>query len=139
MIRPRIRSLKPEAFQHRKVGRLSDRAFRLWVGMLCQADDHGRLVADIDQLRVLIFGYQDGVKGKHVQQALEEVGEGGLVRLYRIDGLQYADFLPGPITRRLTTQRRLSCRNIANPINPRAISRALARILASPRARTRIG
>src|SRR6266478_4836569 len=57
--RPRIRSLKPEALQHRKVGRLSDRSFRLWLGLITQADDEGRMIWDPAQFRLLVFGYQE--------------------------------------------------------------------------------
>src|ERR1044071_5327043 len=89
---PRIRTLKPEAFQHRKVGRLSHVAFRLWIGMIAHADDAGRLVADPAQLRVLIFGYQEGMRTAHVARALQEVAASGLVRLYTSDGTPYADF-----------------------------------------------
>jgi hypothetical protein len=89
---PRIRSLKPEALQHRKVGRLSDRAFRLWIGMLTQADDEGRLILDPDQFRVLCFGYHSKVKIDHVQPAILEVKTAGLIRLYGQSGTIYADF-----------------------------------------------
>lgn len=88
---PRIRTIKPEAFQHRKVGRLSHIAFRLWIGMIAHADDEGRLVADPEQLRVLVFGYRDEVKRRHVEATLEEVVSTGLVRLYCHDGTPYAD------------------------------------------------
>jgi uncharacterized phage protein (TIGR02220 family) len=89
---PRIRTLKPEALQHRKVGRLSDRAFRLWITMLTQADDHGRLVADPNQLRLLAFGYHDKVHVQHVEAALEEIARWGLIRCYSQNGTQYVDF-----------------------------------------------
>lgn len=89
---PRIRTLKPESLQHRKVGRLSDRAFRLWIGMLTQADDQGRLVADLEQLRVLIFGYHPKVLTRHVATARDELCGVGLIRVYRSGGADYADF-----------------------------------------------
>ena len=88
----RIRTIKPEALQHRKVGRLSDRAFRLWICLLTQADDEGRLVADVDQLRLEAFGYQDRTKPAHVAAALDEIRASGLIRLYRQNGTRYADF-----------------------------------------------
>lgn len=81
----RIRTLKPEAMLHRKVGRLSDRAFRLWVAMLTQADDHGRLIFDPDQFRVLVWGYHARVRPADVVQGLEEVVSTGLVRGYAVD------------------------------------------------------
>ena len=88
----RIRSLKPEALQHRKVGRLSDRAFRLWVGMLTQADDEGRLVADPEHFRVVCFGYNLRVKTSQVVAAMAELFASGLIRLYQVNGTRYADF-----------------------------------------------
>ena len=40
---PRIRTLKPEHRQHRKLGPLDHLTYRLWVGMILEADDAGRL------------------------------------------------------------------------------------------------
>jgi hypothetical protein len=88
----RIRTLKPEALQHRKVGRLSDRAFRLWIGMITQADDAGRLVCDPEQLRVVAFAYQPRVTATHVEQALEEILQHDLVRWYQVAGVGYVVF-----------------------------------------------
>lgn len=88
----RIRTVKPEAPQHRKVGKLSDRAFRLWIVMITQADDEGRLVADPDQLRILAFGYQPGTLMDDVLSALGELTESGLIRQYAHAGTPYADF-----------------------------------------------
>lgn len=89
---PRIRSLKPECLQHRKVGRLSDRAFRLWVAMILHADDEGRLVADPEQLRLQTFGYQDKTTAKNVDTALDEIASHALIRRYTVHGTAYADF-----------------------------------------------
>jgi len=90
MSRPRIRSLKPEALQHRKVGRLSDAAFRLWIGLITQADDKGRVIWDAVQFRLLVFGYQDTTTEK-VTVALNEITGLGLARLYNINGIEYVD------------------------------------------------
>ncbi len=89
---PRIRTLKPEALQHRKVGRLSDRAFRLWITLVTQADDQGRGLADAEQLRLLAFGYHPGVRAKHVERALEEIAGLGLVTVYEAVGARYVAF-----------------------------------------------
>ena len=90
---PRIRTLKPEAFGHRKVGRLSDRAFRLWAFMLTQADDEGRLYADPDWLRAQCFGYQPNLKPSLVEAALEEIAGRGLIRIYvGGEGARVVDF-----------------------------------------------
>jgi len=89
---PRIRTLKPECLHHRKVGKLHDRAFRLWVAMILQADDEGRLVADLEQLRAVVFAYHARVKITDIDAALGELTRVGLVRRYTIGGVAYADF-----------------------------------------------
>lgn len=88
----RIRSIKPEAPQHRKVGALSDRAFRVWTVLLTQADDEGRLVCDASQVRVWGFSYHRDVTDAHVEEAIQEVARPGLIRLYTINGTRYAVF-----------------------------------------------
>jgi hypothetical protein len=89
---PRIRTVKPESLQHRKVGRLTDREFRLWIGMLTQADDDGRLVADPGQLRLLTFGYFPRVTVGDVEASIRSLAQVGLIRPYTVAGVQYADF-----------------------------------------------
>lgn len=89
---PRIRSLKPEHKTHRKIGPLTDRQYRLWIGMLTEADDEGRLVADPEQLRTLVFAYHPRVHSRDVQSALEALAAVGLIRLYLTRDTQYADF-----------------------------------------------
>ncbi|HEV8642059.1 MAG TPA: hypothetical protein VGV13_13245 [Methylomirabilota bacterium] len=88
---PRIRSLKPEHRQHRKVGQLSHFEYRLWIGMLLEADDEGRLVADDDQLRAVVFGFHQ-VRPADVEIALLRIAKKGLVRLYRVRGTRFAFF-----------------------------------------------
>ena len=88
---PRIRSLKPEHKQHRKIGPLSDRQYRLWVGLITEADDAGRVVADPEQLRTLVFAYHPRVHARDVQTALEQLASTGLIRLYLFRDTQYAD------------------------------------------------
>lgn len=89
---PRIRSLKPDHKSHRKIGPLSDREYRLWVGMLTEADDAGRLVADAGQLRLLVFGYHPRVRASQVEAAIQVLARSGLIALYKADGQRYAAF-----------------------------------------------
>lgn len=89
---PRIRTFKPECRQHRKVGALSDRDFRLWFGMVLEADDEGRLVANSEQLRVLIWGYHPSVTVEDVENSLQALARQGLVRLYFARGVRYCVF-----------------------------------------------
>jgi hypothetical protein len=89
---PRIRTLKPEAPQHRKVGRLSIWARWLWVTMLTQADDDGRLPADPGQLRLLAFGYDEDVTVAKVADWLAEIAQTGLIVRYDVRKVPYAHF-----------------------------------------------
>lgn len=89
---PRIRTLKPEHRTHRKIGPLSHITYRLWVGMILEADDHGRLVCDAEQLRVTIFGYHPSVRRTIVEGSIQELATSGLLRLYAVEGVRYAWF-----------------------------------------------
>jgi len=89
---PRIRTLKPDHRQHRKVGALSDQHYRLWVSMILEADDEGRLVCDPSHLRAMTFGFQRKVTVAHVEDGVRRLAELGLVRLYRVASTWYADF-----------------------------------------------
>ena len=119
---PRIRTIKPEALQHRKIGRLSIWARWLWLALLTQADDEGRLVADPGQLRLQAFGYDDDVTVAKVTDLLAEVAASGLIVLYESKNVPLACFpswsdhqridrpkaskLPRPAGLRSTTHRR---------------------------------
>lgn len=83
---PRIRSLKPEHTLSRKVGGLSDRAYRLWVSLICQADDEGRGSWDAEQFRCIAFAYQRRLRAPAIEQAMEKIVTAGLVYLYQPDG-----------------------------------------------------
>jgi len=89
---PRIRTLKPDHRQHRKVGPLDHFTYRLWVGLILEADDAGRLVAEPEELRVIVFAYHPRVTGEQVAGALARLAAVGLIRRYAVNGKQYADF-----------------------------------------------
>lgn len=93
---PRIRTLKPEALTHRKVGKLDDRCFRLWIACLTQADDDGRLVFDPAQMRLLVWGYHPKIRSRDTWRALLGLVEAGLVRGYTVENgdqpTTYVDF-----------------------------------------------
>jgi hypothetical protein len=89
---PRIRTLKPEHRQHRKVGPLSDREYRLWVSMILEAEDSGRLVCDATQLRAVTWPYHPRVSAAHVEAAIQGLACTGMIRLYEHHGVRYADF-----------------------------------------------
>ena len=89
----RIRTIKPDCLQHRKVGRLSDRCVRVWLGMLTQADDEGRLPCDPGQvLSWCGYSYHRNVTEEHVEAAIQAIADMGLIRLYSVNGTRYAYF-----------------------------------------------
>jgi hypothetical protein len=89
---PRIRTLKPELHAHRKVGALTDRQFRLWVGLITQADDDGRFVAEAAQLRATLFSYHPKVSIAHITSDLNALAAVGLIELYAAQNTQYGWF-----------------------------------------------
>ncbi len=52
--------------------------------MLTQADDEGRLVADLGHLRLVAFGYDQDVTDAKVAELLAEVAATGIVRCYEV-------------------------------------------------------
>jgi len=89
---PRIRTLKPDHRLHRKVGTLSDATYRLWVGMILEADDEGRLVAEPEQLKALIFGLRPQNRRTDIERSLNELQALRLIHIYPQDGTRYAWF-----------------------------------------------
>ena len=99
---PRIRSLKPEHKQHRKVGKLSDFVYRLWVGLLTEADDVGRLVADPDQIRILIFPYHARMTAPKIEAGLNALSRVGLCRCYTVAEVPYVELPSFPDHQRIS-------------------------------------
>ncbi len=88
----RIRTIKPDALLHRKVGRLSHLGFRVWIGQITQADDEGRFIADASEIRARVFGYHPEVSIEDTEAAIQEVAADGLTRLYSVNGTRYGVF-----------------------------------------------
>lgn len=89
--RPRIRSIKPEAWQDEKVGGLCRDARLLMIGLITMADDEGRLRA----LPSLILGHVfpwDDLAPRKLAAWMVEVERVGLIVLYESDGKPYAAF-----------------------------------------------
>lgn len=93
---PRIRTLKPEHRQHRKVGPLTDRHYRLWVSMILEADDEGRLICHTGQLRALTWAYDTETTTAQVEQGISELARRGLIEVYEHNATRYAAFPSWP-------------------------------------------
>jgi hypothetical protein len=86
--RPRIRSLKPEIWQHEKIGKLTPEQRLLFLGLVTMADDEGRL----RELPSLIIGHvfpYDQVSPRRLGQWLHRLAQVGLIERYSVvDGEQ---------------------------------------------------
>ncbi|MCW3039452.1 MAG: uncharacterized protein JWM31_1357 [Solirubrobacterales bacterium] len=89
--RPRIRSIKPEAWQDERLGGVSRDARLLWVALITLADDDGRFRA----LPALILGHGfpfDKDAPKKLDGWLAELDHAGLIRLYTVGQHAYGVF-----------------------------------------------
>ena len=84
----RIRTIKPELLEDERTAALSHEAFRLFIGMILLADDHGALRANAAQLAGQIFWCSKPREG--LASLLEELARVSLVSLYTVRGQQYA-------------------------------------------------
>jgi hypothetical protein len=87
----RIRSLKPETLDNARTAGLSDTAFRLFVALILEADDHGNGYGDARRLRAKVWWAAEPVRT--IDEALAEVEAAGLVRRYEVKGQAYVSLL----------------------------------------------
>lgn len=78
----RIRSIKPEIFQSPQVMNVSIPAQLLFVGLITQADDEGRGVADPRKLKSAVFPGSDEVSSESILGFLDELKRERLCTLY---------------------------------------------------------
>lgn len=78
----RIRQLKPEFWTDDKIAGLSRDSRLLFLGLLTEADDDGRLVDSPKLLAGSLFPFDDDVTTKKLTAWLEEIMRIGLVRRY---------------------------------------------------------
>jgi hypothetical protein len=88
----KIRQLRPGHRQHRRVGRLSDREYLLWITMITLADDEGRLLGDAAHLRAAGWAYHPHVSVADVEAALQTLARDGLLTVYTVGPVRYAAF-----------------------------------------------
>lgn len=89
--RPRIRSIKPEAWQDENVGALSHGARLLMVGLITMADDEGRLRALPSVILGHVFPW-DEIPPRKLETWLAEIERAGVIVRYRDEGKPYAAF-----------------------------------------------
>ena len=83
------RIIKESICDSEKVSRMTDFQFRLWIGLITQADDAGRGDARPAILKGRIFPLRDQVTSKQIYDAMRELATIGSVVLYEVDGKPY--------------------------------------------------
>lgn len=90
----RIRSLKPEFWDDRKLARSVSRDARmLYMGLWNQCDEHGRCQGDPVWIKGRVFPYDDDIDAAEVVSLLGELARAGRVVRYEVEGDPYV-FLP---------------------------------------------
>jgi hypothetical protein len=83
----RIRSIKPEFWDDRKLARSTSRDARmLYMALWNQSDEHARCNGDPDWLKGRAFPYDDDVTPAIVDRWLEELAVAGRIVRYEVDG-----------------------------------------------------
>ena len=86
------RIIKESAFTSDKISMLSDFEFRLWVGLITQADDAGRGDARPAIIKGRVFALRDRTTLKDIDDALHTLAAHGCVSLYTVGGKPYYAF-----------------------------------------------
>lgn len=87
----RGRMIDSSLIQNEKVAEMPLAARWLLVGMICSADDQGRLKANPILLSNTIFPYEE-ISGAQVEEWLLMLQANGTILVYVADGKQYAQF-----------------------------------------------
>ena len=87
---PRIRSLQPDLWEDEALGACSPLAMLVFVGLITQADDSGRLRAHPAKLRAILFPYREDMTARKIADALAELEAAELIQFYAVDGQQFA-------------------------------------------------
>lgn len=83
------RIIKESAFSSDKIASLSDFEFRLWIGLITQADDTGRGDARPAIIKGRVFPLRERVTTKDIDAALHAAAAKGCVTLYTVGGRPY--------------------------------------------------
>lgn len=85
----RIRTIKPEFWSSTKVGRVSRDSRLLFLGLLNEADDEGRLIGQPKRLAGIVFPYDEDVDAKAIVLMIDELAAAGLLVRYEVGGAIY--------------------------------------------------
>lgn len=83
------RIIKESVCDSERIASLSDFEFRLWVGLITQADDAGRGDARPAYIKGHVFPFRDRTTAKDIDAALHALAAKGCVTLYTVGGRPY--------------------------------------------------
>lgn len=83
------RIIKESLCSSERIAALSDFEFRLWIGLITQADDAGRGDARPAIIKGHVFPLRDRVTVKDIEASLHALAAKGCVSLYTVDGKPY--------------------------------------------------
>lgn len=83
------RIIKESLCSSEKIALLTDFEFRLWIGLITQADDTGRGDARLAIIKGHVFPLRDRITVKDISGALHGLAAKGCISLYEIDGRSY--------------------------------------------------
>ena len=86
------RIIKESAFASDRIAALSDFEFRLWVGLITQADDAGRGDARPAIIKGRVFALRERTTVSDIDRSLNGLAAHGCVFLYKVDGKPYYVF-----------------------------------------------
>lgn len=86
------RIIKESITTSEKLASLSDFEFRLWIGLITQADDAGRGDARPAVIKGRVFPFRERLTVKDVSSSLRALADKGCVTLYEIGGRPYFYF-----------------------------------------------
>ena len=86
------RIIKESHCTSEKISSLSDFEFRLWVGLITQADDAGRGDARPAIIKGRVFPLRERVATKDIDAAIHGLADKGCVSLYTVGGKRYFCF-----------------------------------------------
>ena len=85
---PKIRSLKPDVWEHEGFGNCSIEAQAMFIGLITQADDEGRLRGAPSLLRGQLWPYKS-LTDTQAEKWLGELASASLVHPYTVAGARY--------------------------------------------------
>lgn len=85
----RIRTVKPEFWAHPRTGAVDRNARLLFIGLLNEADDEGRMRYSAKRLAGVLFPFDDDVTPSLLDSWVRQLERAGSVEQYEVEGASY--------------------------------------------------